>query len=125
MSTVPGSNGTKWAVSLTGNPVGTLGSIANGEYSIQLNPSAVFMADGVTPAGVVARPADKFYRLFGDAQGTESVNTLDYARFKQALSTYNPIFDVNGDGSVSTIDFARFKQDMSVSYNGDGFVTTI
>ena len=123
-SPVPGSNGTQWAVSLTGQPDGTLGSIANGEYSIQINPSAVFAAaDGTTPLG--AGRTDTFYRLFGDAQGTESVNTLDYARFKQALSMYNPLFDVDGNGSVSTLDYARFKQDLSLSFAGDGFVTSI
>jgi hypothetical protein len=123
-SAVPGSNGTQWAVSLTGQPIGTLGSIANGEYSITINPSAVFAAaDGTTPLS--AGRTDTFYRLFGDAQGTESVNTLDYARFKQALTTYNPIFDVDSNGSVSTLDYARFKQDMSLSYAGDGFVTSI
>jgi hypothetical protein len=68
---------------------------------------------------------DTFFRLFGDSDGNESVSTLDYARFKQAFSTYNPIFDVDGNGTVSTLDYARFKQDMSVSYFGDGFVTSI
>jgi hypothetical protein len=121
---VPGSNGTQWAVSLTGQPVGVLASIANGEYRITINPAFVLAAaDGTTPLS--AGRTDTFYRLFGDAQGTESINTLAWARFKQALSTYNPMFDVDGNGSISTLDYARFKQDLSVSYFGDGFVTTI
>jgi hypothetical protein len=123
---VPGSNGTQWAVSLTGQPVGVLASIANGEYRITLNPAGVIAAaDGLTSMAPGTGRTDTFYRLFGDVQGTESVNTLDYAGFKQALSTYNSIFDVDGNGSVSTLDYARFKQDLSVSYAGDGFVTSI
>jgi uncharacterized delta-60 repeat protein len=124
---VAGSNGTQWAVSLTGQPVGTLASIANGEYSIQVNPAGVFSAaDGTTAMAAGTGRTDTFFRLFGDIDGNESVSTLDYGRFKQALAgAYNPAFDYDGSGTISTLDYGRFKQDMPISYFGDGFVTTI
>jgi uncharacterized repeat protein (TIGR03803 family) len=124
---VAGSNGTQWAVSLTGQPVGTLASIANGEYSIQVNPWGVFAAaDGTTAMTAGTGRTDTFFRLFGDIDGNESVSTLDYGRFKQALNgAYNPAFDYDGNGSIATLDYGRFKQDMPITYFGDGFVTTI
>jgi fibronectin type 3 domain-containing protein len=124
---VAGSNGTKWAVSLSGKAEGTLASIANGEYSIQINPAGVFAAsDGTTAMAAGTGRTDTFFRLFGDIDGNESIATLDYGRFKQALNgAYNPAFDYDGNGSISTLDYGRFKQDMPISYFGDGFVTTI
>jgi regulation of enolase protein 1 (concanavalin A-like superfamily) len=124
---VAGSNGTQWAVSLTGQPVGTLASIDNGEYSIQINPAGVFSAADGTPAMAAGTGrTDTFFRLFGDIDGNESVSTLDYGRFKQALNgVYNPAFDYDGNGSISTLDYGRFKQDMPISYFGDGFIISI
>jgi uncharacterized repeat protein (TIGR03803 family) len=124
---VAGSNGTQWAVSLSGKAEGTLASIANGEYSIQINPAGVFAAsDGTTAMAAGTGRTDTFFRLFGDIDGNESVSTLDYGRFKQALNgVYNPAFDYDGNGSIATLDYGRFKQDMPISYFGDGFVTTI
>jgi uncharacterized repeat protein (TIGR03803 family) len=125
--TVAGSNGTQWAVSLSGKAEGTLASIANGEYSIQINPAGVFAAaDGTTAMAAGTGRTDTFFRLFGDIDGNESVSTLDYGRFKQALNgAYNPAFDYDENGSIATLDYGRFKQDMPISYFGDNFVTTI
>ncbi len=121
---VPGSSSRQWAVTLTGGAAGTLGSIANGEYSITINASAVFAADdGVTQLG--AGRADQFYRLFGDINGDETVNATDNLQFKQALTIYNPAFDSNADGSVTAADNLALKKDLTVAYFGDGFVPTI
>ncbi len=121
---VAGSNGMQWAVTLTGGAAGVLGSIANGEYSITINPSAVFSAaDGVTP--LAAGRTDQFYRLYGDINGDETVNAADNLQFKKALTTYNPAFDSNADGAVTAIDNLAFKKDLTVAYFGDGFVATI
>jgi uncharacterized repeat protein (TIGR03803 family) len=124
---VAGSNGTQWAVSLTGKAEGILASIANGEYSIQINPAGVFAAsDGTTAMAAGTGRTDTFFRLFGDINGDESISTFDYGRFKQALNgAYNPAFDYDGSGTIGTLDYGRFKQDMPISYFGDGFVTTI
>jgi hypothetical protein len=124
LSAVPvaGSNGTQWAVILTGKAEGTLASIANGEYSITINPQyVVSAADGTTPIG--SGQTDTFYRLFGDVNGDEVVNAADNFQLKTALSTYNPAFDANGDGAVNASDNFQFKADLAVSYVG--FAPTI
>ncbi len=121
---LPGSNGTQWAVTLTGRPAGVLGSIANGEYSITMNPAAVFSAaDGVTP--LAAGRTDQFYRLFGDINGAEAVTAVDNLQLKKALTAYNPAFDSNTDGAVTAIDNLAFKKDLTVAYFGDGFMPTL
>jgi rhamnogalacturonan endolyase len=122
---VPGSNGTQWAVSLTGQADGVLASIANGEYSISINPNAVFAAADGTTAMASGR-TDTFFRLFGDINGDRVVNVSDEFQFSRALSTYNPIFDANGDGTVNLADeFQASKSFSSGGFVGDGFVTTI
>ncbi len=121
---VPGSNGTQWEVTLTGAAAGMLGSIANGEYSITINPSAVFAAgDGTTD--LAAGRTDRFYRLFGDINGAEAVTAADNLQLKKALTAYNPAFDSNADGAVTAADNLAFKKDLTVAYFGDGFVPTI
>ncbi len=122
-----GSNGTQWAIVLdAGNVNATtgLGSIANGEYSITINPSAVFAAaDGTTQ--LTAGRTDRFYRLFGDVNGAEAVTALDNLQLKKALANYNPAFDSNADGAVTASDNLLFKKDLVVAFFGDGFVPTI
>jgi hypothetical protein len=121
---VAGSNGTQWAVSVTDLPEGTIGSIANGEYRITINPAYVFAAaDGTTQ--LIAGRTDTFYRLYGDVFGTESVTNADYNLFKKSINTYNPEFDNFNSGTSSNADYNVFKKDLNISYFGDGFVTTI
>ncbi len=121
---VPGSNGTQWAVRLTGGAAGTLGSIANGEYSITINPGGVVAASDGTTQLAGAR-TNQFYRLFGDINGAEAVTALDNLQLKKALTNYNPAFDSNADGAVTAIDNLAFKKDLTVAYFGDGFLATI
>jgi hypothetical protein len=92
------AGGQQWAVSLTGKADGVLASIANGEYSITLIPTAVFAAaDGTT--AMTAGETDAFFRLFGD---------------------------INGDGAINLADeFQASKSFSSGGYVGDGFVTSI
>ncbi len=101
-----------------------LGSIANGEYSISINPSAVFAAaDGTTP--LAAGRTDQFYRLFGDINGDGVINATDSLKFKKTLTVYNPAFDSNADGVVNAADNLAFKKDLKLAYFGDGFISTI
>jgi hypothetical protein len=121
---VAGSNGTQWAVTLSGKAAGVLGSIANGEYSITINPSFVFAAsDGTTPLG--SGRTDTFYRLFGDINGDRVVNAADNLKLKTALVTYNSAFDSNGDGFINAADNLQFKGSQSTTFLNDGFITTI
>ncbi len=121
---VAGTGGTQWAVTLTGKAAGVLGSIANGEYSITINPAGVFSAaDGTTQ--LAAGRTDQFYRLYGDINGKEVVNALDNLALKKAITAYNPAFDSNGDGAVNALDNLAFKKDLIIAFFGDGFVPTI
>ncbi len=121
---VAGTGGTQWAVTLTGKAPGVLASIANGEYSITINPAGVFAAaDGTTQ--LVTGRTDQFYRLYGDINAKEVVNALDNLALKKAIATYNPAFDSNGDGAVNALDNLAFKKDLIIAYFGDGFVPTI
>ena len=84
---VPGSHGTQWAVTLSGQAPGILGSIANGTYSITVNPNFVFAAsDGVTT--LAAGRTDSFYRLFGDINGDGTVSNADLNVFKQSFGPF-------------------------------------
>jgi hypothetical protein len=121
---VAGSNGTQWAVTLSGKAAGVLGSIANGEYSITINPSFVFAASDGTTAMTTGR-TDKFYRLFGDINGDRVVNAADNLKLKTALVTYNSAFDSNGDGFINAADNLQFKGSQSTTFLNDGFITTI
>ncbi len=121
---VAGTGGTQWAVTLTGKAAGVLASIANGEYSITINPAGVSSAaDGTTQ--LAAGRTDQFYRLYGDINGKGVVNALDNLALKKAITIYNPAFDSNGDGAVNALDNLAFKKDLTVAYFGDGFVPTI
>ncbi|HET6248444.1 MAG TPA: PKD domain-containing protein [Tepidisphaeraceae bacterium] len=121
---VAGTGNTQWAVTLTGAAPGTLGSLANGEYSITINPAFVLSAsDGITP--ISAGRTDTFYRLYGDINGDRVVNAGDNAKFKTSLSTYNPAFDFNGDGTINAGDNLQFKKSLLINYSNDGFVPTI
>jgi uncharacterized repeat protein (TIGR03803 family) len=125
-SPVSGSNGTEWAVSLTGQPLGVLASIANGEYSITINPGAAFAAeDGTTSMAPGTGETDTFYRLFGDINGDRMVNNTDNFQLINARFTYNPAFDYNGDGTVNAGDNVPFHKDHLIDFHGDGFVTSI
>ena len=126
-------DGTSWAVSLTGNTTAgdgispsALGSIANGEYTIQINPAYVFAAaDGTTTMAAGTGRTDSFYCLFGDINGDEVVNGGDNLKLKAALASYNAAFDGNEDGFVNGGDNLIFKRDQSISYLNDGFTLTI
>jgi hypothetical protein len=124
VTAVPGSNGTKWAVTLTGKAAGVLASIADGVYTITLNPAGVFAAaDGATAMAAGSGQTDTFYRLFGDINGDHVVNAADNLKFRTALSVYNAIFDYNGDGAVNAADNLKFRTALSTTL-GD-FTTTI
>jgi hypothetical protein len=121
----PNSDGsaTQWAVTFSGSGVAG-NSIANGAYDITLNSTDVSSA--ANPAVTVqSRPADTFYRLFGDINGDGVVNAADNFQFKTALTTYNAAFDYNDDGAVNAADNFQFKNSMSVDFSSSGIVYTI
>ncbi len=108
----------KTVATLTFSGAGTdFGSLADGSYvlsidrtKVTLNGAAMAADYSSASAGVAIR------RLFGDSDGDGGVDTLDLARFRQALGSasgqapYNAALDFDGDGSIDTLDLARFRQ---------------
>jgi hypothetical protein len=120
----PDGNGasTQWVVTFTGTSV-VGNSIANGVYDITLNPSAVTSEANPT-AAITPRATDTFYRLYGDFNGDQVVNATDNLHFKNAITTYDPIFDYDNNGAVNATDNLRFKASISFAFNA-AFTTTI
>ena len=118
--------GTTWIVTFVG---ATGGSIANGEYQIVLNNTAVSPVSG--SAALASSDTESFYRLYGDTVGNGHyrVNASDNIAF---LSTFNQLstaaaflayLDINQHGSINATDNINFLADFSTHYTG--FTATI
>jgi len=53
--------------------------------------------------------AGRIYRLFGDGNGTATVDAIDFGQFRQAFGGANPTFDFDNGGSVDALDFGQFR----------------
>jgi hypothetical protein len=81
---------------LDGNGNGSLGD----DYQLIGNP-------GVAP---------KLFRLYGDADGNNIIDLLDFAQFRAAFNpNYNSIFDFDGSGTVDLLDFNQFRSRYGMS----------
>lgn len=59
-----------------------------------------------------ATAADKFFRLYGDIDGSGTVDAIDYIAARTAFSSpanYNAAFDINGDGLLSSSESTAFS----------------
>ncbi len=113
--------GLTWIVTFSGS--GVVGkSIANGVYDITLHAAAVTTVTGGT--AMIANRTDTFYRLFGDVQGTHSVNAYDQSQFNLAVGSksgqanYLPALDYNADGTIGSADKTQFNLDFGKSFAG-------
>lgn len=103
---------TQWVVNFSGAGVSG-SSIADGVYDITLNSAAV-TSDANSSVNLQPRPADTFYRLFGDAQGTGKVNAADYGAFlstyglKSTSAGYLAYFADDGTDKIDTSDYGAF-----------------
>jgi hypothetical protein len=120
--------GFTWVVMFSGSSV--IGnSIADGVYDITLHATAV--TSNAAGATLASDQTDTFYRLFGDIDGNQQVNSLvDHTRFKAALgaaagqAAYVAAFDYNANGQInSLVDYSQFKKRLGQSFGG--FVPTI
>jgi hypothetical protein len=101
------------------------GSLIDGRYSLSINASKVSNIDLLDGNGdgiagddftLIGDPAtNKFFRLFGDADGSGNVDVNDFAAFRGAFGTINMAFDFDNDGDVDTIDFSSFRQRFGVA----------
>jgi hypothetical protein len=84
------------------------GSLPDGNYSLTIQQADVHNAIGQS---MIANDVDNFYRLFGDAYGTDSVNAQDYGLLLQTVKSgsYLREFDVDGNGtSIDQTDINAF-----------------
>src|SRR5208282_6860031 len=111
--------GFTWVVTFSGSSV-TGDSIANGEYQIVLNASAMSAVSG--GGTLAASDTEKFYRLYGDTvgDGHYRVNGADYNTFLGAFNTrstaalFLAYLDYNDDGRINGTDYNFFLGDFNV-----------
>jgi hypothetical protein len=121
MSALPVS-GTTGSVTLTFSGPFTLnGSLIDGFYDLLIDATQISSLSGNLDGNVdgnaggnyavTGTTGNKFFRLFGDADGSGVVSLLDFAAFRNVFNvTPSPIFDYHGAGAIpNLIDFAEFR----------------
>ncbi len=88
------------------------GSLADGRYTLS------YAGSSLLTAGTAGQTNETLYlwRLFGDLNGTASVNAADLAAFnktmnsRKGMSNYSVYFDCNEDGLIVNTDQTAFTQ---------------
>jgi hypothetical protein len=123
---VSSEGGKTWTVSFVGgNPFVQLnaggaftGSLADGVYTLSVDASKI-TAGGVPMA---TNASLTFHRLFGDINGSKTVNNADFGAFRNTFSRsagqagFDASFDLDGNGTVSNLDFAQFRNRFGRGY---------
>ncbi len=122
---VPFTN--EWVVTFT-DPVNhsVIGnSIANGAYSITINPSSA-TALSISPAAgqsyLSTAETDTFYRLYGDVYGTQAVTNVDANALNRAFGNYAyqtayiAALDYNDQGRFTNVDINAFNRAFNTRY---------
>jgi hypothetical protein len=73
--------------------------------------------DGGSGAGTnyTFSDAQGLFRIYGDVNGDQTVNGLDFGFFRNAFGTqtgdanYLNYLDINGDGVINGFDFGQFR----------------
>jgi len=111
------------AVTLTFLPGAAVefGSLADGRYELTVLASKInngnFDGNGdgiggdnyVFASAAFPDPPTNIFRLFGDADGNGSVNSIDFATFRSFFGIGTSFFDFNNDGQTNSDDFAAFR----------------
>jgi hypothetical protein len=93
----------------------TYHSLIDGKYLLTIDATQVSSAagfgalDGDNNGVAGGNKTFELQRLFGDFDGDGDVDAADFAAFRAAFGTNNPIFDFDGDGDVDAADFAAFR----------------
>jgi hypothetical protein len=102
------------------------GSLVDGNYQLTIDGSKIKNQSGLALDGDLNgtaggnslfgdQPSDKFFRLYGDIDGSRSVNLADFAAFRSAFgsqagqSAYRHAFDFDDGGAINLTDFAAFR----------------
>ena len=59
---------------------------------------------------VVGTTVNKFFRHFGDGNGTGLVDLLDFSAVRSAFNQPSSVFDFDNNGNVDLLDFAEFRK---------------
>ncbi len=121
VAAVPFTN--EWVVTFT-DPVNLSvvgNSIANGAYTIAINPALVTAVSG--GQNLAAGETDTFYRLYGDVTGVQSVKNVDANAFNRAWgnayysANFNAALDFNDDGKYTNIDANAFNRAFNTRFS--------
>jgi len=121
VAAVPFTN--EWVVTFTDPTNGSVigNSIANGAYSIAINPALVTAVSGGQTLS--AGETDTFYRLYGDLTGAQSVTGVDVNAFNRAYGNnayaagYVAALDYNDGGRYTGIDVNAFNRAFNTRYS--------
>lgn len=111
---------------IAGDSVSASGTLHDGAYQLMVKASQVTFAgvsldaDGDGSGGddflFGDNAIDNFFRKYGDENGNNIVDLLDFARFRQTFGKtvnepgYLDAFDSDDDESIGLLDFANFRQ---------------
>lgn len=112
-------NGNTVSLSFTGGAV-EFGSLADGRYTLTIDASQVFNANGQLDGNgdgnagdnytLTGTPTNGLFRLFGDSDGDGDVDLSDFSAFRMTFgNASNLSFDADADGDVDLGDFAAFR----------------
>jgi autotransporter-associated beta strand protein len=95
------------------------GSLADGRYLLTALANQITFSGEPLDGNADGTAGDNFatvsFRFFGDVNGDQIVNGLDFGFFKSAFGTqvgdpnYLGFLDFNGDGVINGFDFGQFK----------------
>ncbi|MBX7106244.1 MAG: right-handed parallel beta-helix repeat-containing protein, partial [Gemmataceae bacterium] len=115
---VTNSPTTSVAFSFTGGPI-EFGSLADGRYTLQISSglvgggNALLDGNGDGTGGdsylLIGNPTNKLFRLYGDVDGTGTVDAVDLLAFRLAFLTASPALDFDNSGQVGGADFLAFR----------------
>lgn len=110
---------------VAGGPVNANGKLLDGDYQLTVAANGISSlglaldgnGDGTAGDDYVFGDSalDKFFRKFGDGNGNNLVELLDFAAFRGAFGSsegdanWNHAFDDDGDNKVLLPDFAKFR----------------
>lgn len=100
-------------------PVDPSNSLIDGVYKLTVIGSNVQGSAGLMDGDADGEPGGNLviagsggnglFRLFGDSDGDGDVDAIDFAAFRGAFGSSNPVFDADGDGDVDAQDFGAFR----------------
>jgi parallel beta-helix repeat protein len=116
-------NGNTVVLSFTGGTPFESGSLADGRYTLTALASKIPNLDGngdSTPGDdfvLIGDPAiaPRLFRLLGDADGSGTINSSDFAVFRTFFGVGASMFDYDNDGQTNSNDFAEFRKRFGLS----------